>query len=53
MGIYESNHFLEQGKRIMMITTLASIDNKTTKVKKLREDKFLFLFFLFYLGFVL
>ncbi len=33
-GPYESNHFLEKKRRIMMTTTPTSIDNKTTKVKR-------------------
>jgi hypothetical protein len=37
-GTYESNHFLKQRKRILMIA--ASTCNKTTKVKKLKEDEF-------------
>jgi lipase chaperone LimK len=39
MWEYESNHFLEQRKKIVT-TTLASTNNKTTKVKSLKEDKF-------------
>jgi len=39
-GAYESDHILEQKKRMMMITTLASICNNTTKVKRPREGGF-------------
>ncbi len=39
-GTYESNHFLEQRRRIMMITTPISTCNTTTKVKRPREDGF-------------
>jgi len=39
-GAYESDHILEQKKRMMMTTTLASICNKTTKVKRPREGGF-------------
>jgi hypothetical protein len=35
-----------------MIITLASINNKTTKIKRLREDKFCVFFFLFRFCFV-
>ncbi len=50
---YESNHFLKQWRRIVMTKTPTSIGNKTTKVKKLREDGFCVFLFLFCLGFVL
>jgi len=36
-----------------MTTTPTSIDNKTTKVKRLRENRFVFFCFYFVLGFVL
>jgi hypothetical protein len=36
-----------------MVATPTSIDNKTTKVKRLREDKFSVFFLFFNLGFVL
>jgi len=36
---YESNHFLEQ-RRMMMRTTLASIGNKTMKIKRQKECGF-------------
>jgi hypothetical protein len=42
---YEGNHFLEQRKRIVTITPTL-IDNKTTKVIRLREDRF-YVFFSF------
>jgi hypothetical protein len=38
-GTYENNHFLEQ-RKIMTIATPISINNKTTKVKQLKEDEF-------------
>jgi hypothetical protein len=37
----------------MTTTTLASIDNKRTKVERLREDKFCVFFCFFCLGFAL
>jgi hypothetical protein len=39
-GTYESNHFLEQRRRIVTIATTTSTNNKTTKVKRLKEDGF-------------
>ncbi len=39
-GAYESNHFLEQRKRIVMTIVPASTSNKTTKVKRLKEGGF-------------
>jgi hypothetical protein len=48
-GAYESNHFLEQRRRMMMTLTLVSIGNKTTKVKRPRKGGFC----VFFLGFVL
>jgi len=44
----ESNHFLEQRRRMMMITTLASTCNKTIKVKRPREGGFCVILFGFY-----
>jgi hypothetical protein len=46
---YQSNHFLEERRRIVMTTALTSIGNKTTKVKRLRQGGVFF----FFLGFVL
>jgi hypothetical protein len=52
-GTYESNHFLKQWRRIVITKTPTSIGNKTTKVKKLREDGFwYFVFVLFGFCFV-
>jgi hypothetical protein len=42
---YESNHFLEQRKRRMTTTPLASIGNKSTKVKRPKKGGFCFVFF--------
>jgi hypothetical protein len=50
---HESNHFLEQRKKIVMIATPTSIDNKITKVKRPREDRFCVFLLFFCLGFVL
>jgi len=52
-GTYENKHFLEQRKRIVMKTTPTSTNNETTKVKRLREDRFCVFLFFFGLGFVL
>ncbi len=49
---YENNHFLEQRKKIMTTTSLASTSNNTTKVKRLREKGF-YVFCFFCFGFVL
>jgi hypothetical protein len=45
-GAYESNHFLEQRRRMMTITT--STCNKTMKVKRPREGGFCVIIFGFY-----
>jgi len=42
---YESNHFLEQRRRMTMPSTLVSIGNKTTKVKRPRKGWFCVFFF--------
>ncbi len=39
-GAYERNHFLEQRRRVTMTSTLVSIGNKTTKVKRPRKGQF-------------
>jgi hypothetical protein len=38
--LYESNHFLEQKRKMMTKTTPTSTSNKTTKVKTPRESGF-------------
>jgi hypothetical protein len=48
VGAYESNHFLEQTRRMMTITTLTSINKKTMKVKRPREGGFCVILFVFY-----
>jgi hypothetical protein len=53
VGRNEGHHFLEQRRRIMTIVTPISTGNKTTKVKRLREDGFYIFLFFFCLGFVL
>jgi hypothetical protein len=48
---YESNHFLEQRRRMTMPSTLVSIGNKTTKVKRPRKGWFcVFLFWVLFCG---
>jgi hypothetical protein len=47
-GPYESNHFLKQRRRMMMITTLTSTGNKTMKVKRSMEGGFCVIFWGFY-----
>jgi len=44
-GAYENNHFLEQTKRMMTITTLTIIGNKTMKVTRPREGGFCVILF--------
>jgi len=39
-GAYESNYFLEQRRRIVMTMILISTNNKTMKMKRLREGGF-------------
>jgi hypothetical protein len=51
-GAYESNHFVEERRRIVTTTTLTSIGNKTTKVKRLREGGFCVFCFVFGFCFV-
>jgi hypothetical protein len=51
-GTYEGNHFLEQKRRITTIIAPTSMGNKTTKVKRLREDGFCIYLLFFCLGFV-
>lgn len=50
---YDSNHFLEQRMRIVTTVASTSIDNKTMKVKRLKDGGFCVFVFLFFLGFVL
>ncbi len=49
---YESNHFLEQRRRMTMTSTLVSIGNKTTRVKRLRKGGFCFVMSSFFYIFV-
>jgi hypothetical protein len=42
VGHMKATNFLEQRRRIMTTLTPTSIDNKTPKVKRLREDRFVF-----------
>jgi hypothetical protein len=46
---YENNQFLGQKNKMMMTTTLASIGNQTTKVKRPREGGFYVTFFFWFL----
>ncbi len=47
-GTYEGSHFLEQRRRIVTIVAPTPMGNKTTKVKRLKEDRFcIFLYFFF------
>ncbi len=39
-GTYESNHFLEQRRRIVTTIAPTSTSNKMTKMKRLKEDGF-------------
>jgi len=47
-GTYEGSHFLEQRRRIVTIVAPTPMGNKTTKVKRLKEDRFCIFLYIFF-----